>query len=346
MEEGNHSTDSTTKAQPVVELEELFTFYASHAAVLNSHRFDRSLGRVQERCNALFARDYEVHLLSNPRGELCDSYPVELIIPQQELFVPQPTVVNEGRNMEDLFVEACWARSRSRFPVPVLIFNNRNICRSGALAEAAEIGIRSKAVLPVKTKEKLRFRGMDAEVLRKLSVTHICDLMVDHKMKVMGVTTATSEHLSAEIYANDFTLVHIPYPGVDLYKTWSIGGYNTQGLCANWNKMSVQISVPSQFSFVEWRQCTSWGMITLTQNYLKTMLSILVNPRTEDKGLLVHCVSGWDRTPLWISLLRLSLWADGVVHHSLSAEEMLYLTVGYDWLLFGFLSSFPFSSSF
>lgn len=30
---------------------------------------------------------------------------------------------------------------------------------------------------------------------------------------------------------------------------------------------------------------------------------------TDDSGLLVHCISGWDRTPLFISLLRLSLWA-------------------------------------
>ena len=26
-------------------------------------------------------------------------------------------------------------------------------------------------------------------------------------------------------------------------------------------------------------------------------------------GILIHCISGWDRTPLFISLLRLSLWA-------------------------------------
>lgn len=28
-----------------------------------------------------------------------------------------------------------------------------------------------------------------------------------------------------------------------------------------------------------------------------------------DGGLLIHCISGWDRTPLFISLLRMSLWA-------------------------------------
>lgn len=29
----------------------------------------------------------------------------------------------------------------------------------------------------------------------------------------------------------------------------------------------------------------------------------------DENGLLVHCISGWDRTPLFVSLLRLSLWA-------------------------------------
>jgi len=52
-------------------------------------------------------------------------------------------------------------------------------------------------------------------------------------------------------------------------------------------------------------------------------------------GMLVHCISGWDRTPLFVSLLRLSLWADGVIHQSLSPTQMLYLTIAYDWFFFG-----------
>jgi len=54
-----------------------------------------------------------------------------------------------------------------------------------------------------------------------------------------------------------------------------------------------------------------------------------------ETGVLVHCISGWDRTPMFISLLRLSLWADGVIHKSLSATEILYLTLAYDWYMFG-----------
>lgn len=48
----------------------------------------------------------------------------------------------------------------------------------------------------------------------------------------------------------------------------------------------------------------------------------------------MHCISGWDRTPLFISILRLSLWADGEIHKNLSAEDVLYLTLAYDWMLF------------
>ncbi|EQB76968.1 hypothetical protein CB1_000105026 [Camelus ferus] len=77
----------------------------------------------------------------------------------------------------------------------------------------------------------------------------------------------------------------------------------------------------------------SWDLVQQTQNYLKLLLSIINSD--DDSGLLVHCISGWDRTPLFISLLRLSLWADGLIHMSLKPAEILYLTVAYDWFLFG-----------
>jgi len=82
-------------------------------------------------------------------------------------------------------------------------------------------------------------------------------------------------------------------------------------------------------------------VVCLTQNYLKLFLKCIERPHKENKpdGLLIHCISGWDRTPLFISLLRISLWADGEVHSTLSPLEMLYLTVAYDWLLFSHLLS-------
>jgi hypothetical protein len=52
-------------------------------------------------------------------------------------------------------------------------------------------------------------------------------------------------------------------------------------------------------------------------------------------GMLIHCISGWDRTPVFVSLMRITLWADGIAHKSLSPLEMLYFTLAYDWMLFG-----------
>jgi hypothetical protein len=64
---------------------------------------------------------------------------------------------------------------------------------------------------------------------------------------------------------------------------------------------------------------------------LKQIFSTL---STSDSSILIHCISGWDRTPLFISLIRCILWADGLAHQSLNEEEFLYLTLSYDWLLF------------
>ena len=72
-----------------------------------------------------------------------------------------------------------------------------------------------------------------------------------------------------------------------------------------------------------------WDLVRLTQNYLKLLLAHIKNG---NEGLLIHCISGWDRTPLFVSLIRLSLWADGVVHKSLNAEQVL-LTVM--WIISG-----------
>jgi myotubularin-related protein 14 len=45
-------------------------------------------------------------------------------------------------------------------------------------------------------------------------------------------------------------------------------------------------------------------------------------------------LSGWDRTPLFVSLIRCIAWSEGAAHASLSVDEMLYLTLSYDWMLF------------
>jgi myotubularin-related protein 14 len=79
----------------------------------------------------------------------------------------------------------------------------------------------------------------------------------------------------------------------------------------------------------------------MTQNYIKLLIgSFAVQNEAQDwpfggGGVLVHCIMGWDRTPTFIGLLRMSLWADGIVNPSLSATELIYLSIAYDWISFG-----------
>ncbi len=48
---------------------------------------------------------------------------------------------------------------------------------------------------------------------------------------------------------------------------------------------------------------------------------------------MVH-YAAWVATVLCISERTARIAQDGLAHESLSAEELLYLTIGYDWLLF------------
>lgn len=50
--------------------------------------------------------------------------------------------------------------------------------------------------------------------------------------------------------------------------------------------------------------------------FLWLLLIIWMCMVSDESGLLVHCISGWDRTPLFVSLLRLSLWAVSFVFSS------------------------------
>ncbi|XP_071375365.1 phosphatidylinositol-3,5-bisphosphate 3-phosphatase MTMR14 isoform X7 [Centroberyx affinis] len=158
-----------------------------------------------------------------------------------------------------------------------------------------------------------KVRGHDIKLLRYLSVRYICDLMVENKKVKFGLNVTSSEKVDkAQRYA-DFTLLSVPYPGCEFFKDYKDRDYTAEGLVFNWNQ--------------------SWDLVEQTQNYLKLLLHIINSD--DESGLLVHCISGWDRTPLFVSLLRLSLWADGAVHASLEPAEILYLTIAYDWFLFG-----------
>ncbi|KAF9912944.1 hypothetical protein EC991_007558 [Linnemannia zychae] len=209
----------------------------------------------------------------------------------------------------------------------------------------------------------------DIELLHQLGVTYINDLMVENrKVKYAGaivtgcfmisiaipygLKVTSSEKVDSFGRYSKFKLVATPYPGVEFFQKFKANKYSARKLCFDWsqNFADAELQLPpghTDYLGIRWRDYKSWDLIELTQNYLRLYLTHIaddsVDPTAAEsskqlpKGLLIHCISGWDRTPLFISLLRISLWADGEAHESLTAAEILYLTMGYDWFLFNHL---------
>ncbi|XP_075773388.1 phosphatidylinositol-3,5-bisphosphate 3-phosphatase MTMR14 isoform X3 [Pelodiscus sinensis] len=322
--------------------------------------------RIETRCLELFAKDYCYSLIQNVNGEICGHYPRQIVFLEyestdrgQDVF---ESTVHVGK-LQELMNRSRMARCRGRFVCPVILYKGKHVCRSATLAGWGELYGRtgynyifsggsddawadpedlSEEDTVFRNADSQLFdkvRGHDIKLLRYLSVRYICDLMVENKKVKFGLNVTSSEKVDkAQRYA-DFTLLSIPYPGCEFFKEYKDRDYQAEGLVFNWKQgyVDAPLSIPPALSRplnIAWSEYQSWDLVQQTQNYLKLLIS-LINGDADDSGLLVHCISGWDRTPLFVALLRLSLWADGLVHASLAPAEILYLTVAYDWFLFG-----------
>ncbi|XP_049517665.1 myotubularin-related protein 14-like [Dermacentor silvarum] len=180
-------------------------------------------------------------------------------------------------------------------------------------------------------------RKEDIELLRLLSVRRICDLMVEGKKEKFCLKMTSSEKVDRFGRYRDFTIFKLPYPGCEFFEKYVKQHYNPEGLYFDWTQhfVDVELEVPETSSpselNIDWKDYKHWDLVELTKNYLKFLLKVIIDG---DSSLLVHCISGWDRTALFISMLRLSLWADNEIHQNLSPLEMAYLTAAYDWFLF------------
>lgn len=369
-------------------------------------------------------------VLANENGELSDSYPAKIIIPHlEEEEVDEPsqqqinlngekakeTTNNNNKNNENstsngtssttssnnhnrlnvgelkqLMSKARIARCRARFPIPVILYKNKYICRSATLSGGAEIYGRSvfdtlnyssksnntstnnitnksnvsklydssyneeeevvDCALPVANNTKSysigdtsqifsKVRSQDIKLLKQLNIRHICDLMLENKKVKFFMNVTSSEKIDKENRYSDFDIISLPYPGCEFFREYRDNAYSGEGLVYNWNQnfVDAKLDIPEMeileeklhLTLADYRQ---WDIIKLTLAYIRLLLYYI---REYDSSLLIHCISGWDRTPLFISLLRLTLWADGEIHNSLSAVEITYLTVAYDWFLFG-----------
>ncbi|KAK2821001.1 hypothetical protein Q5P01_023960 [Channa striata] len=351
---------SVRKSEEIADLIDLFS-KTQYRAKEVSYRVEV----IEKRCLELFARDYKYSVIQNSNGEVCGHYPRQIVFLEYEC-----TDVDRDRfestvqitKLQDLVNRSKLARCRGRFVCPVILYNGKHICRSSTLAGWGELYGRTgynyifsggsddtwtgSEEVPeddssVRNGDSQLFdkvRGHDIKLLRYLSVRYICDLMVENKKVKFGLNVTSSEKVDkAQRYA-DFTLLSVPYPGCEFFKDYKDRDYTAEGLVFNWNQdyVDAPLTIPARFTHnldIDWTQYQSWDLVEQTQNYLKLLLHIINSD--DDSGLLVHCISGWDRTPLFVSLLRLSLWADGAVHANLEPAEILYLTIAYDWFLFG-----------
>lgn len=348
------------KSEEIADLIDLFSKTQYRAKEITPR-----VEQIEKLCLELFGRDYKFSVIQNSNGEVCGHYPRQIVFLEYESTEPNKesfeSTVQISR-LQDLVNRSKLARCRGRFVCPVILYNGKHVCRSSTLAGWGELYGRtgynyifsggsddtwaeSEEVPEDDTVARNgdsqlfdKVRGSDIKLLKYLSVRYICDLMVENKKVKFGLNVTSSEKVDkAQRYA-DFTLLSVPYPGCEFFKDYKDRDYTAEGLVFNWNQdfVDAPLTIPACFTKnlnIDWSEYQSWDLVQQTQNYLKLLLHIINSD--DESGLLVHCISGWDRTPLFVSLLRLSLWADGAVHASLEPAEILYLTIAYDWFLFG-----------
>lgn len=107
-----------------------------------------------QRCAQLMRLDYDIVEIPNTNGDLSAHYPGTLLIPDRELKSdsdnnPHSTSAPPTRrriDADDLrkkMTNARTARCRARFPVPVILYKGKKVCRSSTLSGSPEIYGRS-----------------------------------------------------------------------------------------------------------------------------------------------------------------------------------------------------------
>mmetsp|Transcript_7263 Transcript_7263/g.13551 ORF Transcript_7263/g.13551 Transcript_7263/m.13551 type:complete len:1047 (+) Transcript_7263:186-3326(+) len=348
-----------------LSIEELLDFYVSRP----NARSSKVMRGVQDNVNGLFSKDYTVKTINNEDGSYCSSYPLDLVILENHKNTAKTEPLNLTNDLREQFQRGKFARVRGRFPIPVILWNNKNICRSSTISVQAEVllnmstakirDIRNQLFVGQqkdKTKQPESGRGntknnevshtveaqrkCDAEILSNLQVKYICDLMVEQHKTKFGVVCSSSEKAESSPY-EEFHIQPMPYPGCEFFRDFKENKHCGQDLRFNWDCSYIDAKLVHPRASgaeldLDWGEYKSWDIVVLTQNYFRLLMEYITDT-SNSSGVLVHCISGWDRTPLFISLLRLSLWADGEIHQSLDAKEILFLTLGYDWMLFSHL---------
>lgn len=317
---------SKEKKEDLLVLSTLTTLLQEFAAPTVNPKFKESVLVIVEK---LFKSDYQI---KSYEQNVCSSYPPKILVAAAIELPPHGEL-------------PYYARARNRFPVPVLtLANGKSVYRSGALSTRLSCTYANLSSGPISLSFLQGQRAADSLLLGKLSITHIADLMTNPTFDAAGVSITRSEtwSLLTQPKLTDYTkmtILSLPTPGCEFFTEYAKNGLDANGMRyfvegGRDPKCFTQPNISSGLG-IDWYGYTQWDITATVANYLKVILSTLADPNPNSSSVLVHCISGWDRTPMMISLIRLSLWADGMAHISLSASEILYLTLGYDWMAFG-----------
>eukprot|EP01090_Pellita_catalonica_P000973 TRINITY_DN10706_c0_g2_i1.p1 TRINITY_DN10706_c0_g2~~TRINITY_DN10706_c0_g2_i1.p1 ORF type:complete len:321 (-),score=51.89 TRINITY_DN10706_c0_g2_i1:192-1070(-) len=211
-------------------------------------------------------------------------------------------------------------------------------------------------------KEIAALRQLDGDLLKTLKIRYIFDLMNEVTYISKGISLCSSEASSDDFVKNsNIHVLQMPYPGVEFFQSVNESNFFSDtfsknsssfkdipadrkgNLIPSWEAAQRQFAMESVFSAVrhdfndtdvDFKDLPKWSIFELTLRYF-SIFQHLVREVLQGEACLIHCVSGWDRTPFWVGIMRLYLWSTGKILTKLNAKEVVYLVVGYDWLLFG-----------
>ncbi|GBN40953.1 Myotubularin-related protein 14 [Araneus ventricosus] len=222
-------------AENIEELLALFSRKGQYDARTGEQSYE-----IHRKCEELFEKDYVCCKIENEKGSLSTNYPSQIIVPTDERSfsskdsdsskgTPCSTNNFDATKYKEIANKSNLARCRTRFPVPVILYKGKFVCRSATLACGGEMLWRDMSVCIFNTttsesEEKsapisrngplfTELRSQDIKLLKELSVSYICDLMVENKKVKYGLKVSSSEKIDKENRYCDFKIVQLPYPG-------------------------------------------------------------------------------------------------------------------------------------
>uniref|UniRef100_UPI00358E9C65 myotubularin-related protein 14 isoform X2 n=1 Tax=Myxine glutinosa TaxID=7769 RepID=UPI00358E9C65 len=274
---------------------------------------------IQTRCLELFARDYALSVLDNTGGLLCGHYPPRIALLEYQITSGQ--VGHDERyestaqvnNLRELVSRSRMARCRSRFICPVILYNGKHICRSSTLAGWGEIYGRSGynylfsgagasddygAMEDGPAEEDQQRNGGDSQLFNR----------------IRGYDIRLLRHLGVK-YICDLMVENKKVKfGMNVTSSEKV---DKEGRYADFCLVSLPYPGCEFFKTYRDRDYTAEGLVfNWNQEHVDAPLFI---PPILQETLGIN----WHN------------YMDGAIHRSLGAVEILYLTIAYDWFLFG-----------